>query len=208
MNTPQRKFGVNAFIVPRVTCDLPLHPVPFESSWDHLSNIDLADPDFGRPGRIDLLLGVDIFTEVLLQGQQSGPPGSPVALETQFGWVLAGRINPLQDGLSTYHVVSHHVMSYSTDDILRKFWEIEEHQPNIALTPEERMVVRHFDSNHLRDEDGRFIVPLPRRPDAKPIRESRSQALRRFLYPLSSKGQLSEFHSMIKKNTLRYITLN
>ena len=30
-------------------------------------------------------------------------------------------------------------------------------------------------------ESGRFIVPLPRKPDAKPIGESRSRAVRRFL---------------------------
>ena len=80
--------------VPRMTCDLPLHPVSFDSSWHHLEDIDLADPDFGRPGRIDLLLGVDVFVEtLLLQGRRTGPSGTPSAFETEFGWVLAGRLD-------------------------------------------------------------------------------------------------------------------
>ena len=54
--TPTRKFKVTAVVVPKVMCDLQLHPVTFDLSWKHLMNIPLADPDFGRPARIDLLL--------------------------------------------------------------------------------------------------------------------------------------------------------
>ena len=77
----EKKINVTAIIVQCVTCDLPLHLVPFDM---HLTN-----PTFGHPGRINILLGVDVFTQVLLQGRQIGPPGSPVAFETVFGWVLA-----------------------------------------------------------------------------------------------------------------------
>ena len=44
-----------------VTCDLPFNPLPFKSEWSHLSDIGLADPGFGHPGRIDVLLGSDVF---------------------------------------------------------------------------------------------------------------------------------------------------
>lgn len=43
------------------------------------------------------------------------------------------------------------------------------------------MVVEHFEKNHRRSNDGLFIVPLPKRPDYKPIGESRSMAVRRFM---------------------------
>ena len=49
---------MTAIVVPRVTCDLPLHPIPFDLKWTHLNDLPLADPDFGRPGRVDMLLGV------------------------------------------------------------------------------------------------------------------------------------------------------
>ena len=61
VNSPADKAQVSAIVVPRVTCDLPVKPVTPQLSWKHLSDIPLADPDFGRPGRIDLLLGVDLF---------------------------------------------------------------------------------------------------------------------------------------------------
>ena len=75
-----KEIHVNAAIVPRVTCDLPSQKVPFKAEWSHLSDLTLADPDFGRPGKIDLLLGVDVFCQVMRQGRRSGTPGSPCML--------------------------------------------------------------------------------------------------------------------------------
>ncbi len=81
----------------------------------------------------------------------------------------------------------------SGDDILRKFWEIEEspteHSP---LSVEERTVMRHFDSNHSHSKEGRFVVPLPKDPNARLIGESRLQAVRRFFaleYSLKARGR-------------------
>lgn len=53
----------------------------FTPKWKRLSDIQLADPTFGHPGRIDVLLGVHIFVEVLLDGQRTGPL---IAFETRW----------------------------------------------------------------------------------------------------------------------------
>jgi hypothetical protein len=63
---------VNALVVPRVTCDLPTSPVPFNVKWQHLDRLPLADPEFGIPGRIDILPGVDVFSQIILNGQRKG----------------------------------------------------------------------------------------------------------------------------------------
>ena len=52
------KLSVTAVIMPCITCDLQMHPIPSCEGWRHLSGIKLADPDFGTPRRIDLLLGL------------------------------------------------------------------------------------------------------------------------------------------------------
>ena len=52
--SPADKSRVSAIVVPRVTCDLPVKPVTPQLSWSHISDISLADPDFGRPSRINL----------------------------------------------------------------------------------------------------------------------------------------------------------
>ena len=201
VHTTAKSLSVSAIVVPRVTCDLPVQPVHFDSQWTHLKDLKLADPDFGRPGRIDILLGIDVYTNVLLHRRRSGPLGSPIAFETMFGWVLAGRTN---SHTSVYlSIATHHVSVTSADDLLRKFWEIEESPKGPSnLSPDERLVVQHFKDTHTRSDEGRFIVPLPKRPQSKSLGESRSQAVKRFLSlerSLYLKGQFQEFSTVMEE---------
>lgn len=114
-----KKFDVTAMIVSQVTCDLPLHSMPSSAGWEHLSGIRLADPEFGTPGRIDLLLGVETFVDVMGQGRRMGTPGTLIAFETQLGWVLAGGACPQ---VPPHHVAVHHVSLLTGDDLIRQFW--------------------------------------------------------------------------------------
>ena len=203
VTSPHDRSSVSAIVVPRVTCDLPVSPVTFKSSWKHLTDIPLADPEFGCPGRIDLLLGVDIFVSSLLHGRRTGPPGSPTAFETKFGWVLAGSIeagNPCPNRITTHHACT---SLLTGDDLLRKFWEIEESPRDQAnLSQEERAVVQHFETNHRRTQSGRFVVPLAKNPHAPPLGESRAQAVRRFHSlerSLHSKNEFSAFNDVMQE---------
>ena len=193
-----RRFTTTAVIVPRVTCDLPLHPIRSNESWSHLSDLQLADPNFEQPGKIDLLLGVEIFAEVVLQGRRIGSSGSPIAFETHFGWVLAGNTNSCS---STPVIAAHHVAFLTGDDLLRHFWEIEEKSvPELHFTPEEKAVMTHFQNHHTRLDDGRFMVPLPKKSGCKSLGESRSLAVRRFISferSLHLKGQFTEVKTVI-----------
>ena len=193
-------MDLTAIIVPKVTCDLPLYPVPFSSSWNHFSDIPLADATFGQPGHIDLLLGVDVFVDVLLHGRWNGPPGSPVAIETKFGWMLSGSTDPTTD------LVNLHVTTFTStvlgdgDYILRNFWEIEE-SPIYTLNCSHLRNEQLFDILR-RDIVAPVKVPLQRKPDAQSIGESRSQAVRRFFAlerQLINKNQFPAVNSVIQE---------
>ena len=203
---PSAKYAISAIVVPRVTCDLPLQPVYNHSNWDQLSNITLADPDFATPGKIDLLLGADIYSDVLLNGRWCGPRSTPTTFETKFRWVLTGRTNA--NSASHHTVTSHHTAVVSGDDLIRKFWETEENSKHQStLSAEERSVVQHFQETHSRSDTGRFVVPLPKNPQSQPLGESRSQAVRRFLTlerSLYAKGQFQEFSGVVEE----YFELN
>ena len=54
VNRNGRKIDLTAVIVPKVTCDLPIYPVPSELSWTHITDVPLADAAFGQPGRINI----------------------------------------------------------------------------------------------------------------------------------------------------------
>ena len=197
VHTPSQRLNVIAVIVPRVTCDLPTHPVALNREWEHIRGLRLADPDFGKPGRIDVLLGAEAFGDVICHGRRKGHRGSPTAIKTTFGWVLAGNTNTECPGT----VSSHHVSVLTGDDLLRQFWEVEEKSvANSTLTPEERTVLNHFDVHHSRDSEGRFMVPLPKRPTSSKLGESRTQAVRRFISferMMHAKGHFEEVEGVI-----------
>ena len=143
-------------------------------------------------------------------------PLKPVTFEISwtsqiYPWPILDLVNPaeltyclaLTFSLRYYVRAGGMVLLTSSNDILRKFWEIEESPSDQAsLSVEERAVVRHFESNHSRSEEGRFIVPLPKDPNARPIGESRSQAVKRFLSlerSLNQKGCFQEFNTVMQE---------
>ena len=67
------KIGVEAFVLKKITKDLPLQPIPLALNKDHLLDLKLADMEFRTPACIGLLLGAEVFTSVLLDGRQTGP---------------------------------------------------------------------------------------------------------------------------------------
>jgi len=123
-----------------------------------------------------------------------------VAFETEFGWVLAGNASSL---VPTHQVTTNHALT--GDDLIRQFWEVEEKPlSSQTLTPEERSALDPFKTHHTRFTDGRFVVPLPRKPGVRDLRESRSQAVRRFFsfapwHSLHAKGLFQEFSNVIDK---------
>ena len=193
-----KNLDIEAMVLPKITSELPSHPVPFDSKWKHLLGLKLADPDFGTPGSIDLLLGAEVFGRAMLQGRRHGPSGSPSAFKTHFGWVLAGAIRDNSNHRNTgscYH-------STMLEETFKRFWEMEDYnlqQPVLSL--EEKEVIKHFQENYSRDEAGRFIVPLPMKTGAIPLGESKSLAVKRFESlerSLRTGARLKEFVDALK----------
>ena len=144
--------GDKAMIVPKVTCDLPLHSLPSNSTWNHISGVCLADSDFETPGCIDLLLGVETFADVMCNGWRYGAPGMPIAFEAYLGWVLAGSV--VSPSYPAW-VAVHCSILFSEDELLRQFWETKE-KPlhHDSLTDEEHTVMGNFESHFSRLPDG------------------------------------------------------
>ena len=50
IQSPKKRINITAVVVPKVTCNIPGYHIPFDSSWDYLSDLELADPEFRTPG--------------------------------------------------------------------------------------------------------------------------------------------------------------
>ena len=171
--------SVQALVLPRITTATPARPISRQRNWMHLTDLSLADPDYGIPRSVDLLLGADMFSRVFLHGMWFGPLGSPSAFKTQFGWVLTGSIQGHNNSRKSCYFAVREEGPFDSDELLKRFWEIENpYMQEPMLSINEKRVMEHFKENHLRDTKGRFVVPLPLNPDATPLGESRSRAVR------------------------------
>ena len=158
-----------------------------------MAGLQIADPEFGVPGKIDLLLGTKIFSKVALHWRRFGPHGAPTTLKTHFGWVLSGTVCSRQRQSAETCCLT----TVGIEDLMRKFWEFEDcnlQQP--ILSVKEKMVIQHIEETHSRDDTGRCIVPLPWKENIGLLGETRSLAVNKFRslkLSLRSKGKFEAF---------------
>jgi len=79
--------SLNCAVLPDITGTTPATKLD-TSKWKLPTDIKLADETFNIPGDIDLLLGADLFYEILEPGRCTRP-NYPVLQETVLGWTLA-----------------------------------------------------------------------------------------------------------------------
>ncbi|XP_076638298.1 uncharacterized protein LOC143350231 [Colletes latitarsis] len=139
------------------------------------NGLNLADKDPMSSDPIDIIIGADLYGQLLLQGVIRDSRCVPTAQSTALGWILSGPIQtPGPDDVHIHHLsVLEHL-----DHNLRRFWDVEELPTPAILTPDEQNCERHFAETHSRTSEGPYIVRLPFRDD-QPIHlgASRSRAL-------------------------------
>ncbi|XP_055633073.1 uncharacterized protein LOC129773487 [Toxorhynchites rutilus septentrionalis] len=133
------------------------------SDWELPSEIVLADPKFHEPTSIDMIIGMEVYYELLLEGFVKLGPGKPVLQKTMLGWVVSGKGGLLQS--SNPSIVAHVCSTQSLESQLAKFWEIESCESSSTMSVEESACEAHFAATSTRDEDGRFVVSLPKNPE-------------------------------------------
>ena len=132
-SSPSEKIEVTAVAIPHITSELPLH---LSATRSHLADFHLTGPTLRRPGKIDVLLGVDIYANVLLHGRRNGPPGSPVAFETNLvGFLLGKRTHLISHTAVSLHTMSHSLPAMIFCTSSGKLKEKTQNHPNLA--PEE-----------------------------------------------------------------------
>lgn len=87
------RIKTDVYLLEHICDQVPDTPLDIQlpKEWG-LRKQDLADKFFRRPSTPDILLGVEIFGEILLEGIRK-KPGYPTAFNTSFGWVLIGSLD-------------------------------------------------------------------------------------------------------------------
>ncbi len=185
-----------AVILPQICSSLPLKEVNTKN-WHIIDNIKIADPNFNRPGAVDVLLGADIFPYLLRDGRLVGNSDEPIAINSIFGYILMGKINIPQEPIISVSLICQ-ISNQMLHDSLTKFWEIENiPETQVILSPQDEACEKIFKNTFSRNDEGRYIVTLPFREKIEPIfPNSRQFALKRFL---SLENRLSRTPETYKK---------
>lgn len=169
-------FEISAVILPRLTCyDRRVHLSG--GNWPHVKDLVLADPEFGSGDPIELLLGADVYGEILRPDVRRVSSQVPVAQLTSLGWILTGRVGIEK----TTPSACVHVASVESELLaqVRAFWEVEElPQPLKPMSDEERRCEELFARTVVRAADGRYTVRLPTTDDLPDFGCSYRSALR------------------------------
>ena len=165
---------VTCFILPNITGNMPSSVIDI-TTLKVPKSITLAD-EFNIPGRIDMLIGSDLYPYLIKDGRYTFGKNHPVVQETHLGWILLGRIQ--KEGADRFTALFI-CNEPSVDFKLQRFWEQEEIVAPVR-TKEEEAVERHFVETTIRDETGHFIVSLPRRSQDLQLGNSCTMAQYRF----------------------------
>ncbi|KAG8238077.1 hypothetical protein J437_LFUL018208, partial [Ladona fulva] len=155
-----------ALVLPRLTNQLPAREI-IEMDLSLFSKLQMADPRFYQPETIDLILGADVYGQVVREGLQRFPQRQILAQNTALGWVISGPTKRSESRRSVSSSINslvslHCAAAQDLEGALQRFWEVEEIPPSTrTLRPEDERCVQHFKDTHSRDPDGRYIVRLP-----------------------------------------------
>ncbi|KAJ8913119.1 hypothetical protein NQ315_006037 [Exocentrus adspersus] len=156
-------------VIPKITEKIPAFDFDVSSLNTH-EHVTLADPDFNKAQDVDLLLGADIFYELLCPKQVRLGRNQPILQETALGWILTGSVSFANQG--TRHDKNMLICNFSRrlesdisnetlDNALTKFWKLEEIPEQRYLSPEAQLAENYYQTTTTRDSQGRFIVRLP-----------------------------------------------
>ncbi|XP_011309478.1 uncharacterized protein [Fopius arisanus] len=123
-------------------------------TWDHLGELHLADPDFFTPAPIDILLGADVYGQLILPQVITSGPHSPSAQVTRLGWIVFG---PTEGSDTSQKATSHlTVTSDDLNELFTKFWIQEE----VPETPEVQLNEEEAQSSSLGDSRSSTLACL------------------------------------------------
>lgn len=148
-------FSATALIMKRFT-SYALKHVGDVRVLKHLANLKWADPHPGRSDAIDIILGADLYSSIILDGIWKGGPGEPFAQNSIFGWIISGPVTSSPScsdraptsspaaSLSSIVSVHHGSIDASIHEDIKRFWEIEEIPHQTMFTDDEKRCEDHF----------------------------------------------------------------
>ncbi|GFW40651.1 integrase catalytic domain-containing protein [Trichonephila clavipes] len=126
-----------------------------------------------------MILGADVFFDLILYGKISGTKNQPSALNSKLGWLLSVKVSTAcQSEKKVMSLINCHAL-LDLQNQIAKFWEVESIPDASNLSEEDQRVEKFYLDHTRRNRDGRYVVSLPFKND-NALGDSKVQAKRRF----------------------------
>ena len=184
-------------VIPTITSSLPETTIDV-TDWKIPDGITLADPQFNIKGKIDMLIGAEIFLEVIRQEQLKISPSHPILQNTAFGWIISGQLTNEVNKPTTSHC--HLNIMDNLDDKLQRFWELEKcNYVYDNMTVDERKCEEHYVNSVKRNTSGRYIVQIPFKSNTNQLGDSKFMATKRLEHLLRRLNKDPEIKELYQK---------
>ena len=146
-------IGAILHVIPKITNEIPTKPIDISLLRD-VNHLQLADPTFKVPGKIDILLGADVLEEVMLDNRIKG--NGVVIRESLFGWIVSGPVQKSESENSFPILTSTSLIASSscTEDLSSKYWELES-VPDKNISQTKR---RNVKFNSIKPQSAKMLV--------------------------------------------------
>ncbi|GFU62856.1 integrase catalytic domain-containing protein [Trichonephila clavipes] len=172
-NESSFKRKLNFLIVFKITGCVPTQPLDL-TKIKLPQNIRYADAEFNIPKPIDILLGGEIFYELLKSKQIKLHDNSIILQDSVFGYIVTGSI---QNEPSNYYFCN--FIQDQVDRNLTKFWDLEAIgiKAESSCDPDDQ-AMQHFKSS-VRFNSGRYEVGFPWKGHTQELNDNFSVAEKR-----------------------------
>lgn len=164
---------VDATVLSAITHPLPTKSILVDQQF--ISGLDLADPTYGCPGNIDILLSANVFAALTMPFVHKDTSAATIAMQTKLGWVLFGEAlaNSIQDKRACFDTTSEDRVAAALQD----FWRLEEVANSSTFSPDDIQCEKMYAEKHSQIPNGRYCVELPFKEDPPILGASRDRAI-------------------------------
>lgn len=187
-------INVSCAVLEKITCHLPQINLNL-SKLKFPEHVFLADPKFYISSKIDILLGADVYYDLITPGMVKLGDNLPTLCNTILGYVVGGKVSNNKQ-IKSYVSVNEEIAYQNSpsvslltntvcnmDELIKQFWTIEEVENKNILSPDDEKAEENFQKTTCRLVNGRFQINLPFKNNDAHLKlgDSFSQAKRRFI---------------------------
>jgi hypothetical protein len=168
--------NLSCVVIPQISEFLPCNSFS-TANLKFPQHIQLADPTFHVKGAIDLLIGAQVFFQLLKPNRESLAQNF-LLQETKLGWVVVNSCYNNRQDIAIRG--SCHFVQPIPEQMVHKFRRLDSFKNETIINQDDALCEKIFADHHKRSKTGKYVVPLPFKQEKRNLGTSRAGAIKRF----------------------------